>query len=457
MRQTSSFWQSFYDQLASIKLTVITLTVIAVGSLIGTVIPQGLTQEQLVEEYGPRWGYIMDLLKLGDLYHASWFRFLLLLLCLNLVVCTLRRLPKTLKQIRYRDQKVEPQKLSQFGHYKRLESRLPQEEVVARIEALVAREFASIRRVEAADAYAGVAERGNWSRLSVYMVHFSVIVILLGALVGSMLGFKGMMNIVEGDTASRVNLTGSHQTLPLPFEVRCDHFDVSFYDTGAPKEYRSDLSILENGQVVIQQPIRVNDPLSYKGVTFYQASYGATLVSAEVEFTERETGKTTKLSLPFQKPVALPGTPFQVEVVNYQENVRDLGPALGIALLKEGQEPMGSWILAKVPNFHGNRLQGYQVKVVDFQQAHYTGLQVKSDPGIWLVLTGFVLLLVSIGFTFYTSHRKLWVWVSARNPRKEIHIAAKTNKNSLAFEREFDHLLKRLQDELQVKQGETRK
>jgi len=72
-------------------------------------------------------------------------------------------------------------------------------------------------------------------------------------------------------------------------------------------------------------------------------------------------------------------------------------------------------------------------------------------------LTGFVLLLVSIGFTFYTSHRKLWVWVSARNPRKEIHIAAKTNKNSLAFEREFDHLLKRLQDELQVKQGETRK
>ena len=56
MQQKSGFWQSFYDQLASIKLTVIILIVIAAGSLIGTLIPQGLTQEQLVHEYGPRKG-----------------------------------------------------------------------------------------------------------------------------------------------------------------------------------------------------------------------------------------------------------------------------------------------------------------------------------------------------------------------------------------------------------------
>ncbi len=451
MGKRTSFWESLYDQLASIKLTVITLIVIATGSLVGTLIPQGLSPEQLTEEYGPRLGLIMDFLQLGDLYHASWFRFLLFLLCINLIVCTLRRLPKTLKLMRYQDQTVDPQKLSQFGHHKRLDSQLPREELVTRIETVVGREFAPITRVEAADAYAGVAERGNWSRLSVYLLHFSVLVILVGALIGSTLGFKGTMNIMEGSSASRVHVTGSHQTLPLPFEVRCDRFDVSFYDTGAPMEYRSDLSILENGQVVLQTPIRVNEPLSYKGVTFYQASYGATLNAAEVEFTERETGKSIKVSLPFQESVPLPGTPFQVAVMDYRENVRDLGPALAIVMRKEGQEPTGSWVLAKMPNFHGNRIQGYQIKVLDYSQAHYTGLQVKSDPGIWLVLTGFVLLLVSIGVTFYTSHRKVWVWVAARKQRAEIHIAAKTNKNSLAFEREFDHLLKRLQDGLQVK------
>ncbi len=73
-----------------------------------------------------------------------------------------------------------------------------------------------------------------------------------------------------------------------------------------------------------------------------------------------------------------------------------------------------------------------------------------------MVWGGFVLLILSIGITFYTSHRKVWVWVSAGNPRQEIHIAAKTNKNSLAFEREFDHLWKRLQNEFRVAQGKTR-
>jgi cytochrome c biogenesis protein len=453
MRQKNNIWQAFYDQLASIKLTVVTLIVIAFGALIGTLIPQGLTQEHLMEEYGPRWGKIMDFLQLGDLYHATWFRFLLLLLCLNLVVCTLRRFPKTMKLVRFRDEKVEPGKLSQFSHHQRLQSRLPWEELVTRLEATLSREFAPLRRIDAEDAYAGVAERGNWSRLSVYLVHFSVLLVLVGAILGSAFGFKGMMNIVEGASGSRVNVAGGHQTLQLPFEVRCDHFDVSFYDTGTPMEYRSDLTILENGQAILQQPIRVNDPLSYKGITFYQSSYGSTLVSSEIELTEHETGKTTRVSLPFQEPVSLPGTPYYVQVVSFRENIRDLGPALGVMLLREGHEPAGNWILAKIPNFHGNRIQDYQVKVLDFQQARYTGLQVKSDPGVWLVLTGFVLMVVSIGVTFYTSHRKIWVWVSARNPRKEIHIAAKTNKNSLAFEREFDHLLKRLQGELQVKQG----
>ncbi len=382
MRQKISIWQSLYDGLASIKVTVVLLLVIAVGSLIGTLIPQGLNQQHLIEEYGPRLGVIMDFLRLGDLYHAPWFRVLLLLLCLNLVVCTLHRLPKTIKLVRFRDQNVDPQKLSQFSHYQRLECRLPWEELIARVGKGAGRMIllpSAQWRPEV--PMPGVAERGSWSRFAVYLVHFSVLLILVGALMGSMLGFKGMMNVVEGSSAAAVNVSGRSQTLPLPFEVRCDRFAVSFYENGAPMEYRSDLSILEDGQVVLQQPIFVNDPLSYKGITFYQSSYGATLVSAEVEFTERETGTVTKLDLPNREAVALPGTPYEVAVMDYREKIGDMGPALAVALFQQGHDPTGSWILAKIPGFHGNRVGGYQVKVLDFQQAHYTGLQVKKDPG----------------------------------------------------------------------------
>jgi cytochrome c biogenesis protein len=450
MQQKPGLWQVVYDQLASIKLTVIILLVIAGSSLIGTLLPQGLAPEQLQAHYGPRLAQLIDFFQLGDLYHAGWFRFLLLLLCLNLMVCTLRRFPKTLKLMRHREQLLEPQRLSKFSNYHRLESKLPWEEFTQRVQRALTQHFAPLVPVDATDTYAGLAEKGRWSRLSVYLVHFSVLLILLGALVGSLLGFKGTMIINEKDASNEVLVAGGHQAMELPFEVRCDAFDVSFYDNGAPKEYRSDLTILDHGKETLKQSIRVNDPMTYQGVTIYQASYGSTLRQAEVEFTERDTGKAHALVLPYRQLVPLPDTPYQVELTDYRENIRDLGPALGLVFRREGQEPSGSWILAKVPDFHGNRFQNYGIKVIKMEQIHYTGLQVKDDPGVWVVWIGFVLLLASIGLTFYTSHRKIWVWAAARNPQRLLHIAAKTNKNSLAFEREFDQLLKQLKKELQV-------
>ncbi|HAA01782.1 MAG TPA: hypothetical protein DCE18_00250 [Syntrophobacteraceae bacterium] len=453
MGSKHSIWQSLYNQLASIKLTVVLFTMIALGSVIGTLIPQGLSAEHLVEVYGPNLGKLINFLHFGDLYHAPWFTILLLLLCVNLVVCTLHRLPKTVKMVRFRDQKVDPQKLAQFSHHKHMESTLPLDDLIAKVETVVTRHFAVIRRVDGQDAYAGVAERGGWSRFSVYLVHFSVLLILVGALIGSLLGFKGMMNVAEGESASMVEIPGTTRTLSLPFEVRCDRFEVSFYETGAPMEYRSDLSILEDGKVALQRPIYVNDPLTYKGITLYQASYGAMPVSAEVEFTDRDTGQATRLSMSYRTPVVFPGTPYQVAIMDYREKLGELGPALAIALFQEGHDPVGSWILARMPSFHGNRLRGYQVKVIDFQQTQYTGLQVKKDPGVWVVWSGFVLLTLTIGVTFYSSHRKLWVRITDGSHRRKVQIAAKTNKNSLAFDREFDHLWERLQTEVQVGKG----
>jgi cytochrome c biogenesis protein len=450
MHPKPSFWQVLYDQLASIKLTVIIFLVIAGSSLLGTLLPQGLHPEEIQSHYGPRLAQFIDLLQLGDLYHAGWFRLLLLLLCLNLVVCTFKRWPKTLKLMRHREQSLEPQKLAKFSFHQRLESKLPWDEFLPRVQQALAKDFAPLSQLEAGDAYAGLAEKGKWSRLCVYFVHLSVLVILLGALVGSIFGFKGTMRINERDASADVQIAGGHQTMQLPFQVRCDAFEVSFYDTGAPKEYRSDLTILDHGKEALKQSIRVNDPLTYQGVTLYQSSYGATLARAEIEFIERDTGKVQRLVLPFGEPVALPGTPYQVELMDYRENIRDLGPALALAFLREGQEPSGSWVLAKVPDFHGNRFQNFRIKVLNMEQMHYTGLQVKNDPGVWVVWAGFVLLLASIGLTFYTSHRKVWVWAAARNPHRVLHLAAKTNKNSLAFEREFHHLLKLLKDALQV-------
>ena len=292
----------------------------------------------------------------------------------------------------------------------------------------------------------------------VYVAHASVLVILLGALAGSLFGFKGSMNLNEGESSREVALAGSDRTVALPFQVRCDKFEVSYYDTGLPQEFRSDLAIVKDGREVLKESIRVNDPLTYDGVTFYQASYGMNIKLAEVEVQDRDSGKTITLTLPFKESVAIPGTPYALRIVAYQQNLMRVGPALGTVLSREGEDVKESWVLVQRPAFHGNRLLNFQLKVNRTEEVRFTGLQVKEDPGIWLVWLGFTAMLIGIGMTFYTSHRKLWIWAAPAPSGKgasKVIIAGRASKNSFAFEQEFNSLCERLQDELQS--GETRK
>ena len=144
-------------------------------------------------------------------------------------------------------------------------------------------------------------------------------------------------------------------------------------------------------------------------------------------------GVTQKLTLPYREVVPIPGTQDEVEVMQYQENFGNFGQAVAIVLLKEGQEPTGSWILADMPEFHGNRIQNYRIKVLQVEKAQYTGLQVKQDPGIWFVYLGFTVMLMGIGMTFYTSHRKIWVWASPEQDREEFDNASHCGKDQQEF------------------------
>jgi cytochrome c biogenesis protein len=259
------------------------------------------------------------------------------------------------------------------------------------------------------------------------------------------------MNLSEGESSDEVALSAGNDSIHLPFQIRCDKFDVSFYDTGAPKEFRSDLVIIENGKEVQKESIVVNDPLTYNGVTFYQASYGAILKKAELELKDRDSGKTITMTVPYREVMTIPGTKDQLQISEYQENLMRVGPALGVVIGKEGQENVsGSWVLVNRPDFHGNKIQNYQIRVLNSEQGHYTGLQVKKDPGIWLVWIGFSVMVLGIGLTFYSSHQKLWVCAEPDKKGKGIivTIAGRTSRNAPGFGEKFDEICKQIEAQL---------
>ena len=84
---------TLYERLASVRLTIFLCIVLAIVSVVGTVIPQNLTAEQYGNLYGQGGARLVTGLGLSDLYHSVGFVLLLCLLAVNLMACTAKRLP----------------------------------------------------------------------------------------------------------------------------------------------------------------------------------------------------------------------------------------------------------------------------------------------------------------------------------------------------------------------------
>ncbi|HEY9662635.1 MAG TPA: cytochrome c biogenesis protein ResB, partial [Allocoleopsis sp.] len=69
-----------------------------------------------------------------------------------------------------------------------------------------------------------------------------------------------------------------------------------------------------------------------------------------------------------------------------------------------------------------------------------TGLQIKADPGIPLVYTGFGLLMLGVIMSYF-SHSQVW---ALQTEDKGFYIGGRTNRAQVAFEREMLEILDQL-------------
>ena len=72
------------------------------------------------------------------------------------------------------------------------------------VDAVLMAEFAVPVISEKDGAFHLFAQKAPWSRLAVYAVHLSVLVIFIGAIIGSLFGYKGFVNIPEGQSIDKV-------------------------------------------------------------------------------------------------------------------------------------------------------------------------------------------------------------------------------------------------------------
>jgi cytochrome c biogenesis protein len=437
------------DFFASVKLALVILIVLAVTSVIGTVIPQGEPAMTYIRRYGQGTWKLIGFFQLQDMYHSWWFLWLLLIFSVNLIVCSLKRFSTTWKVISAPPRAVNERLFETLPFHKKFRFTTELPAARQQVQAALGSKFKRLQEMPASGGgLALYAEKGRYTRLGVYLVHCSILIILAGGIVGSLWGFKGFLELKEGETKDRLLLRDTGELRPLGFSVRCDRFSVSFYENGMPKEYRSDLTFLEKGREPQKAAIRVNDPFTFQGITFYQSSWDQSLGSATVVLTAG--GQTHEVTLTEeQRPQPVPGTPYSLILMRYVNNLAEMGPGLGLILSQGDREVDHGWTLVNHPGWHGNRLGDFKVTVKGVKTTLVTGMQVNRDPGIWFIWVGSILMLLGFLIAFYFSHQQVWVWFREKTDGKgkiriEADLGATAHKNRSGFIFRLERLVTKL-------------
>lgn len=440
--------------LSSMKLTLALLILLAFTSVFGTLIPQQQEAMRFAQGLSPGLLRFFQLLGLFDLYHSLWFRSIIGLLGLNLLICSINRLPTTLRLFQT---PLRPDRSQPFENLPPERSFLVEreiEDVGNRAASFLRKRYREVIIKSTAEKGFLYAETGRYSYFGVYFVHFSILIILMGGIIGSVFGFDAYVNILEGDTIDSIVLRKDMSSMKLGFSVHCEEFSVEYYDNGSPKEFRSDLGFLIEGKLVKKASLLMNQPITFGGITFYQSSYGSIPGKAHLRIQKEgsDLGETI-IKVETEETFSLPGSDSQIEVVEAVSNLNEMmGPAALISVKPKEGEEIRFWVFQDIERlrkqypeamFHASRMNPSSFKPYTFflqnlESHSYTGLQANKDTGVSLVWLGCFVMVVGFFMTFFASHRRIWVRISKSKNEARISVAGRTNRNPLALEKELD-------------------
>ncbi len=437
---------------ASVQLALSLLFLLAATSIIGTLIPQNNIQNFYIEKYGAKTANLLQILDITDMYNSWWFLGLLAFFSMNLIICSLERIPQVIRTIRRDGLAVPPELLEKLPLHKVLTLSASSGETGQRVSSFLNGHGWKARQIEKEGYQLFFAEKGAWTRFGVYVVHCSILIILAGAVVGSstvankilhnpFFAFKGSVMIPETDRTDHIVTSKGNKRIDLGFTVRCDSFAIEFYSNGMPKTYRSTVTVIDGGKPVLTTDIEVNRPLTYKGITFYQSSYQPYQDYVVSLKKQGSTVETTEVIAPARQ------ADWREAGVSYgiinRESQGEVTRRIKVWFTDNQGEPSLFWVNinqeAKVERPSGTYL--FQAR-----QLYATGLQVAKDPGIWLVYSGCLLMLVGLFIAFFLSHRKIYVLLQPlEDGSSRILFAGDANKNKVGFSEKFSELISKLE------------
>ena len=284
------------------RFAITMLSIVAIASIIGTVIKQSEPYNNYLIQFGQFWFPVFEQFDLYNIYQAFWFLIILLFLVISTTLCVSRNTPKILKDIKKFQSSLTPSSMKKFRNYYEFKSHKNLEE----ISKIFMRQGFQIKKSNNPSLV--IAKKGTLQKLGYIFTHLAIIVISVGGLLDGNLLFKIqqtlgikevetrnlkfsevpsksqlnennfsyratlMLNEQEKNDKALIRAKDGYLVQHLPFEIKLDKFYIEHYSTGQPKSFLSDIRIQHNGEEFLKT-ISVNKPVSIDGVTIYQSDF----------------------------------------------------------------------------------------------------------------------------------------------------------------------------------------
>lgn len=456
----NALWTVF----SSMRTAVVLIILLAAASVIGTIIPQNASPQDYLR-HGPGVYAALKALGLTDLYHSGWYELILVLVGTNLAVCSINRFNRTWKQVCHPAIAIGHARIAKMQGSQTVRGARDVDETAEKVRAALRAARYSVREERNGDEISIYASKGTASLWGPYFTHVSILVIFLGAVVGSLLGFDGYTTITEGRSTSTYFMSHSEQRADLKFRVALKEFYIEHDNNHNPTAYKSDLRVYEGDKLAARKVIDVNHPLTYRGVSFYQTDYGIVgfyllVTGPNGESVRLPVGVETKNGPEGKGYVVSEHQPRRIRIGNKDLSIfvhafapdyvggskinasfMPIHPAAEIMVNDRFPEYKGSdaWSnLGWIPLADSAVYKGWRITVESV--VDYTGLQVASNPGLPAVYAGFAILLLGVFLSFYVTRMVVRAGIVPAGGGSLLTIAAVSRSDTTVSEREVARL-----------------
>ena len=411
--------------ISSLKFAITLIIFIAISISLGTLIPQGNETSEYIEFYNlePFLG-ILDgkkilLIGLDHIYTSQWFLSTLVLLCISLAACSLKRqIPSLKASFKWTDYKNE-------NKFKKLQlacdwvSDNDQDTIINAEKLLEENGWKSLVKGNRISARKGII-----GKLGPIIVHIGLIILLVGSAYGNITNQSNEIFLTQNEELELINDSNNRK---LTLKLR--NFFIDRESDGKPKQFVSSLDLKsENSNNTFNKITKVNHPIRYQGLTIYQADW------------------------------AIPSVILKIENITYQLKLKpipEIGEQIWGVLIELGENNKKNYLLT-VDNENGpvrffdakdfketdlylddKKIEINSSNIEIVQIITSSGLIIKNDPSVPFIYFSFILIIFGTILSVMPTKQ---LWILSNEKSKKIYMGGLSNRNLAGFRNEFINL-----------------